>query len=436
MSDTVIQVENLGKKFRRGARPAYARFSELLVGYARDGACWAKDHTVGVFSRGKGRDKVVELGDREFWALKDVSFEVKRGEVLGIIGRNGAGKSTLLKLLSRISRPTTGEIRLRGRVGSLLEVGTGFHPELTGRENIYLNGTILGMRKGEVDRKFDEIVDFAEIEQFLDTPVKHYSSGMYMRLAFAVAAHLESEILVVDEVLAVGDSGFQRKSLGKMGEVAGRGRTVLLVSHTMSAIRRLCGRVLWIDQGRTRVDGSPTDVTLEYMHVLDSASSVGAARESLHRLPQDPAFRLLDVRVRQAGCETLQVGNGEPLDVDIVYEVRCVMQKLRVYFDLCDGDEDILIRSFHDEHEDGGSSVLPGVYRSRATIPGMLLAPRSYHLVVRAAVYNDRSLTGDGLRLNLVVRNTSPINRAYAGDCVRSKLQPEIRWETSEEYRR
>lgn len=434
MSDTVIQVDSLGKKFRRGVRPSYARFSELLVGYARDGARWAKDRTVGVFSRGKG--KAAELGEHEFWALKDVSFEVKRGEVLGIVGRNGAGKSTLLKLLSRISRPTTGEIRLRGRVGSLLEVGTGFHPELTGRENIYLNGTILGMRKSEIDRRFDEIVTFAEIDQFLDTPVKHYSSGMYMRLAFAVAAHLESEILLVDEVLAVGDAGFQRKCLGKMGEVAGRGRTVLLVSHTMSAIRRLCGRALWIDQGRIRMGGPGADVTLKYLHALDSTDSPGTAREALQGLPHDPAFRLLDVRVRQAGSETLLVGNGEPLDIEIVYEVRWAMQKLRVYFDLCDGDEDILIRSFHDEHADGLLSVLPGVYRSRATVPARLLAPRNYLLVVRATVHNDRSLTGDGLRLNLVVRNTSPINRAYADDCVRSKLQPEIRWQTSEECRR
>ena len=216
MSDVILQVDNLGKKFRMGAaRPAYGRFSELLVNGTRQGVRWARNRAVGLFSR--GNSSAAELGEHEFWALKDVSFEVKRGEVLGIIGRNGAGKSTLLKLLSRISRPTTGEIRLRGRVGSLLEVGTGFHPELTGRENIFLNGAILGMTRREINRKFDEIVDFSGVEQFLETPVKHYSSGMYVRLAFAVAAHLEPEILLVDEVSGGGRRGVSEKMSGEDG---------------------------------------------------------------------------------------------------------------------------------------------------------------------------------------------------------------------------
>jgi lipopolysaccharide transport system ATP-binding protein len=202
--------------------------------------------------------------EEAFWALKDVSFEVRQGEVLGLIGRNGAGKSTLLKILSRITRPTRGYATIRGRVGSLLEVGTGFHPELTGRENAFLNGAILGMSKREIAHKFDEIVAFAELEKFIDTPVKHYSSGMYVRLAFAVAAHLEPEILIVDEVLAVGDINFQKKCLGKMGDVARAGRTVVLVSHQLNQIRRLCQRVVWIDDGRIRQEGNAHGVVNAY----------------------------------------------------------------------------------------------------------------------------------------------------------------------------
>jgi lipopolysaccharide transport system ATP-binding protein len=215
------------------------------------------------------------------WALKDVSFEIKRGEVVGIIGRNGAGKSTLLKILSRITEPTEGTAEIHGRVGSLLEVGTGFHPELTGRENIYLNAAILGMKKAEIERKFDEIVAFAEVEKFIDTPVKHYSSGMHVRLAFAVAAYLEPEILLVDEVLAVGDAGFQKKCLGKMGDVARQGRTVLFVSHNMAAINRLCSRAIWLQDGQLRRAGATTEIVGCYLaEGADIAAQVSFERRS------------------------------------------------------------------------------------------------------------------------------------------------------------
>ncbi|HKT48643.1 MAG TPA: ABC transporter ATP-binding protein, partial [Candidatus Acidoferrales bacterium] len=210
--------------------------------------------------------------DEFFWALRDVSLEVREGEVLGLIGRNGAGKTTLLKILSRITRPTSGFAEIRGRVGSLLEVGTGFHPELTGRENTFLSGAILGMSRREISSKFDEIVSFAELEKFIDTPVKHYSSGMYVRLAFAVAAHLEPEILLVDEVLAVGDINFQKKCLGKMGDVARAGRTVVLVTHQLNQIRRLCNRVLWIDAGSIRLNGNAHEVTSAYESEMSSAN--------------------------------------------------------------------------------------------------------------------------------------------------------------------
>jgi lipopolysaccharide transport system ATP-binding protein len=249
----IVRVEKLSKQYFLGAREAaYGTLRESIVGAMR--APLAR-------LRGRNGHQTTDA----IWALQDVSFEVARGEVIGIIGRNGAGKSTLLKVLSRITEPTTGRVDLYGRVASLLEVGTGFHPELTGRENIYLNGAILGMRKAEIERKFDEIVAFAELEKFLDTPVKRYSSGMYMRLAFAVSSHLEPEILIVDEVLAVGDANFQKKCLGKLGEVASEGRTVLFVSHNMIAVQSLCTRVLWLDQGKIMDQGPAKQVIAQYL---------------------------------------------------------------------------------------------------------------------------------------------------------------------------
>ncbi len=255
MTDIVIRAEHLRKQYRIGGQQvAYKTLRESLVAATQAPFKWLQ-----AWARGEKR-----RDERLFWALDDVSFEVRHGEAIGIIGRNGAGKSTLLKILSRITKPTQGRVELFGRVGSLLEVGTGFHPELTGRENIYLNGAILGMGRGEIERKFDEIVDFAEVEKFLDTPVKFYSSGMYVRLAFAVAAHLEPEILIVDEVLAVGDAPFQKKCLGKMEDVAHAGRTVLFVSHNMSAIASLCNRCLLIDKGKIVRDGEAVEVTSFY----------------------------------------------------------------------------------------------------------------------------------------------------------------------------
>ncbi len=259
--NTVIHGEGLGKRYHRGLQ-------------VDDGL----RHSLEAFLR----SPIASLRRKKeetFWALQDVSLQVKEGEVLGLIGRNGAGKTTLLKILSRITRPTTGWAEIHGRVGSLLEVGTGFHPELTGRENTFLSGAILGMGKAEIVRKFDEIVAFAELEKFIDTPVKHYSSGMYVRLAFAVAAHLEPEILLVDEVLAVGDINFQKKCLGKMGDVARAGRTVVLVSHQLNQIRRLCQRVVWIDDGSVRQDGPTHEVVSAY----ESAMLSGDRSQGLQR---------------------------------------------------------------------------------------------------------------------------------------------------------
>jgi lipopolysaccharide transport system ATP-binding protein len=290
MTDIAIRCEGLGKQYRIGERERYKALRDTIA-----------DTISAPFRRLKSiRNPQLATRNSEFWALKDISFEVKRGEVVGIIGRNGAGKSTLLKILSRITAPTTGEVKIHGRVGSLLEVGTGFHPELTGRENILLNGAILGMRKAEIERKFDEIVAFAEIEKFIDTPVKRYSSGMYVRLAFAVAAHLEPEILVVDEVLAVGDAAFQKKCLGKMGEVARMGRTILFVSHNMAAVQKLCIQAVWLEQGKIIEAGESGEVISHYLkHSFstlaeqqwdDMAIAPGNNEVRLHKVSVRPAY--------------------------------------------------------------------------------------------------------------------------------------------------
>jgi ABC-type polysaccharide/polyol phosphate transport system ATPase subunit len=300
MSEIAILAEGLGKRYRIGALARPMTMGERLTNLMKAPIRWLGSRRYGSSSSGHSA----------FWALRDVSFELRKGEVVGLIGRNGAGKSTLLKILSRVTQPTVGRAEIHGRVGSLLEVGTGFHLELTGRENTYLNGAILGMGKKEIDRKFDEIVAFAEVENFIDTPLKHYSTGMQMRLAFAVAAHLEPETLLVDEVLAVGDIAFQKKCLGKMGEVASGGRTIVFVSHQLNQIRRLCEKVIWLDQGKIFQVGSTPEVTGAYetsmtqrAEGLDRAAPqvlngfvsweiVEPRSESAHLLTTAGAFRL------------------------------------------------------------------------------------------------------------------------------------------------
>ncbi len=310
MSNTAITVRNLSKLYRIGARQQRhdtlrdsiaAWFDAPKRWFARNGQA-AREDTI--------------------WALKDVSFDVKHGEVVGIIGRNGAGKSTLLKILSRITKPTTGSVEIHGRVGSLLEVGTGFHPELTGRENIYLNGAILGMKRAEIDRKFDEIVAFAEIEKFLDTPVKRYSSGMYVRLAFAVAAHLEPEILIVDEVLAVGDAEFQKKCLGKMGDVAKEGRTVLFVSHNMAAIGGLCTESILLEQGAIVFRGSVSTTIGEYLgRALGPINASSCSLENRDGRKGDGPLRFQSFSCELAdGIPTLSLVSGERASFVLTYD--------------------------------------------------------------------------------------------------------------------
>jgi lipopolysaccharide transport system ATP-binding protein len=310
MNHTAIRVEGIGKKYRIGHAPRQQSLREAVTGITHSA------------SERLGQRRASRREQDTLWALDDVSFEIKQGEIAGIIGHNGSGKSTLLKVLSRITEPTRGQATINGRVGSLLEVGTGFHPELTGRENVYLNGAMLGMRKREIDRRFDEIIAFADIQRLLDTPVKRYSSGMYVRLAFAVAAHLEPEILLVDEVLAVGDAGFQKKCLGKMGEVAGEGRTVLLVSHNMGVIQELCRECLLLSSGHLVADGPTAEVVSRYLsgltaHSMDSIiDTVDHPRRPVGMIPviQKVTMQAID------GRYTTDFAQGDAMLLSIYYD--------------------------------------------------------------------------------------------------------------------
>jgi lipopolysaccharide transport system ATP-binding protein len=364
--EPIISVRGLSKRYRLGA--AGMRYPTLRAAIA--GAARAP---LKLFSR-----RPTDRTDTTLWALKDVTFDVSAGEVLGIVGRNGAGKSTLLKILSRITKPTRGRAELYGRVGSLLEVGTGFHPELTGRENIYLNGAILGMTRAEIAAKFDEIVAFAEVEKFLDTPVKFYSSGMYVRLAFAVAAHLEPEVLIVDEVLAVGDAAFQKKCLGKMNEVARGGRTVLFVSHDLNAVNALCERALLLHEGALIREGLPRDVTAYY---LDRANQLytPVTWVSLEGVGTDEVA-LTSARVEQRGERTSAVSCREPFVVQIEYEIKQSVRGSRFFFILRDARGDLIFTtSDYDMLTPEAAERGVGRYVSRFTVPGGLLKTGAYY---------------------------------------------------------
>jgi lipopolysaccharide transport system ATP-binding protein len=376
MGETAIHVENLGKQYRIGQRPAaYTTLRETLTS--------AFSSPVKKLESGKGDES-------KFWALRNVSFDVQQGTVLGVIGRNGAGKSTLLKLLSRVTDPTEGKAVINGRVGSLLEVGTGFHPELTGRENISLNGAILGMKHSEVENKFDEIVAFAEVEQFIDTPVKRYSSGMYLRLAFAVAAHLEPEILVVDEVLAVGDAEFQRKCLGKMSDVAQQGRTVLFVSHNMSAILRLTEETIVIEKGHL-VMRAPTSQAVDY-YLSAGFSQEGKRSWLANEIPADAApFRPIEIRVcNPQGKIVDTLRSTEPVEVEIEYALDAPITGLRVGMYLLSMRGEYIMTSFDTddpEHFDHYSVRKAGHYVSRCTIPADSLNEGRFMLAVNASTF-------------------------------------------------
>lgn len=379
-ADTAILVENMSKVYRLGvedqsrdnlAMAMASFFRNPLSNYRRYRSLYDfRDIDIS----DPANPTEANTRDDILWALRDVSFEVPRGQILGIVGRNGAGKSTLLKVLSRITAPTKGTARIRGRVGSLLEVGTGFHQELSGRENVYLNGTILGLRKREVDKLFDEIVEFAGVEKFLDTPVKRYSSGMKVRLGFAVAAHLNPEVLIVDEVLAVGDAEFKRKCLGKMESIGEEGRTILFVSHNMPQVTRLCNRVLMMENGTVVRDGGPHEVVEAY---LSAGKHRVAIREwpGIEQAPGGDVARLRSVSVRnQRGEVADSFDVREPITVQIEFECLKAGTELMPGFSLCNEEAQVIFSSIDVGDEWYGRERPPGHYVARITIPGNMLA--------------------------------------------------------------
>ncbi len=363
----MISAEGIGKSYQLGlAADPHATFRDVLVGLAK-----------APFRRLKALRERTEETEGTFWALREVGFEVEAGEVIGIVGHNGAGKSTLLKILSRITEPTEGRARLWGRVGSLLEVGTGFHPELSGRENIYLNGAILGMGRAEIKRKFDEIVEFAEVEKFLDTPVKRYSSGMYVRLAFAVAAHLEPEILIVDEVLAVGDAGFQKKCLGKMGEVSEGGRTVLFVSHNMGAIRALTKRCLLLSSGHLLKDSVTEEVVGEYMN--QAAVNTGDDFRDARRLSHHHGTRIRLCRIKPMASTDYGFYFRDDIAFEVEIESKIDADELGFGLTLSDAGGQALMSSYS-ETKVSGRAGKSGRYR--VTLRDTRLSPGAYQVAM------------------------------------------------------
>jgi lipopolysaccharide transport system ATP-binding protein len=372
MSDVAICIEGLGKRYRLGERAPYKTIRETITRAAA-----APFRAL----RSQAGAKTPQKNSQYIWALKDVSLEVKRGEALGIVGRNGSGKSTLLKILSRITEPTTGRAQIQGRVGSLVEVGTGFHPELTGRENVYLNGAILGMSKAEIRRRFDEIVAFAELEKFIDTPVKHYSSGMYVRLGFAVAAHMEPEILLVDEVLAVGDVAFQKKCLGRMGDVVKEERTVLFVSHNVAAIQELCPRAILLTNGHVVEDAPAQMVIASYLSTQSSLSNGDVTNPSLRRNSlANSRFRWTRVTlVNSVGKATSMLALGEPFEVIVKGFADSDLSNVLLGFAINSALGVPIFNSF--QTDNGISDRLPaGEVRFRIRIDPNLLAPGLYEI--------------------------------------------------------
>ncbi len=413
-----IRVEDLGKRYRIGGMPSgYRTLRDALVSSLR---------------RLSRRDPPPSKDT--IWALRHINFNVERGQVLGIIGRNGAGKSTLLKLLSRVTDPTEGKAEIYGRVGSLLEVGTGFHPELTGRENIYLNGAILGMKRTEIERKFDEIVDFAEVRKFIDTPVKRYSSGMYLRLAFAVAAHLEPEILVVDEVLAVGDAEFQRKCLGKMSEVAHEGRTVLFVSHNMSAILRLTEETIVLDKGQIVMRG-PSPEAVDFYMTSEMAHSGERRWEPGDDYQTNNPFHPIAIRVLDSqGRVADRVLSSEDFSVEFEYELQEELTGLRVGMYLATSRGEAVFTSFDTDNPATYERLTErrkGHYLSRCRIPRDLLNGGVFVLGVNASSFRIRSYFTDEHALTFTVDPTGAPGSQWA-ESRRGPVRPALNWEITE----
>ncbi len=402
MPNAVIKVEGLSKRYRIGQYVGGAYQYRALRDVLTDAIytpfrrlrARVKQRAVGS-NPTSDMKRPIDPSTNFIWALKDVSFEVKQGEVVGIIGRNGAGKTTLLKVLSRITEPTKGRAEIKGRIGSLLEVGAGFHPELTGWENVYLSGAVLGMVKKEIDRKFDEIVDFSGVEKFIDTPVKRYSSGMLVRLGFAVAAHLEPEILLVDEVLAVGDAAFQKKCLGKMGSVTKEGRTVLFVSHNMGAIRKLCPSVILLEEGKIALRGDANQVVDQYLSNYSKTSTLsqetGGPIDRIY--PRDPSKIMQIRRVRildQMGTPAADFDNRYPFTTELEFEVlEPKVESCELWWGLYTADDTTVCGSYsHDINPDRAIVSKPGSYVARLKFPGNILNAGLYRLGIETRMHD------------------------------------------------
>lgn len=424
MSDVVIKVENLSKKYilSHQSQEKYTALRDVVANSVKN---IANKIMSPITSHSLSHPLPVTDSQEEFFALKEVSFEIKQGDRVGIIGRNGAGKSTLLKILSRITEPTSGRIEIIGRVASLLEVGTGFHPELTGRENIFLNGAILGMGKAEITRKFDEIVAFAEVDKFLDTPVKRYSSGMYVRLAFAVAAHLEPEILIVDEVLAVGDAQFQKKCLGKLEEVGREGRTVLFVSHNMAAVNNLCNNAMLLNSGRLDYF-SKTKLVVE-KYILQGADAFSNGFLSNH---QDEVLDVIDFLVCDLrGNRKSVFKTTENIYLTTRLDLKRSVEGLRIGFDVYNVvDGEILFRTFDDDliTRDRGTRVNDFT----CELPGNLLKSGIYAAKLMIGIHNIRWIVNGNLSINFEVQFVDGINSKYA-DSRPGKIMPLMNWKIS-----
>lgn len=409
MSDTVIQIEGLWKEYRLGVI-GHGTLTRDLQSW------WAKlrgkeDPNSKIQPMLAGQEKQIE-GDR-FWALRDINLEVKEGEILGIIGRNGAGKSTLLKLLSRVTAPTKGQIKIKGRIASLLEVGTGFHPELTGRENIFMNGAILGMSKQEIKNKLDEIIDFSGVEKFIDTPVKRYSSGMYVRLAFAVAAHLEPEILVIDEVLAVGDAEFQKKCLGKMEEASKAGRTVLFVSHHMEMIESLCQRGVMLDSGNIDFeDDDVKKVIKKYLYGSEHGFTTTSEWVNLENNYKNPYFKPLRFWLSGVGGEILKmpVSNDQDICVNLIFNTEELEPSLQICCEIYDmNHRAIFMTSYHDVKEEHWKEIKIGENNLCFKMPKRLLNKGKYRIELYAFLHH---------RMRLIQRGKECINLFFEIDSV------------------
>jgi lipopolysaccharide transport system ATP-binding protein len=425
MSDKIISVENLGKKYIIGhqQQEQYTALRDVVANGVK-----SFSRRLNPFNPHSPLSSPEAPCKEEFWALRDVSFEIEQGDRVGIIGRNGAGKSTLLKILSRITEPTTGRIRLNGRVASLLEVGTGFHPELTGRENIYLNGAILGMGKAEIHRKFDEIVAFAEVEKFLDTPVKRYSSGMYVRLAFAVAAYLEPEILIVDEVLAVGDLQFQKKCLGKMEDVAeNEGRTVLFVSHNMAAIKRLCSRGILLQQGKLLINENIDRVIQNYLAKTVSTDRVIRWEEK--GAPKTNEMILREIRVLDnEGSISSTLSTIDSISIEMEYHLLAPVRGLRIAMRLIT-QEGVNVFSSSDFFYSSDAPRLAGRYISKCTIPGNLLNIGSYIVCMYVDIPKIKILFPTREYLSFTVSELLNNPMGSASGPPKGIINPQLEWE-------